>query len=117
MRVAVTGNIGSGKSTFARLLEERGARLVDADALSRRVVDESAPLKRQLADAFGEDLLDEEGGHLDRRGLARRALVDGPSRRRLEGIVRPHLQPVIAAELAAAELASPVVVLDAPLVF
>ncbi len=117
MRVAVTGNIGSGKSTFARLLEERGARLVDADALSRRVVDESAPLKRQLADAFGEDLLDEEGGHLDRRGLARRALVDGASRRRLEGIVRPHLQPVIAAELAAAELASPVVVLDAPLVF
>ena len=116
MRVAVTGNIGSGKSTVARLLEGRGARLVDADALSRRVVDESAPLKRQLADAFGEDLLDEEG-HLDRRGLARRALVDGPSRRRLEGIVRPHLQPVIAAELAAAELASPVVVLDAPLVF
>ena len=116
MRVAVTGNIGSGKSTFARLLEERGARLVDADALSRRVVDESAPVKRQLAAAFGEDLLDEEG-HLDRRGLARRALVDGPARRRLEGIVRPHLQPGSAAELASAELASPVVVLDAPLVF
>lgn len=116
MRVAITGNIGSGKSTFARLLEERGARRVDADALSRRVVEDSASLRRQLADAFGGDLLDEEG-RLDRRALARRALADESSRRRLEGIVRPHLQPVIEAELAAAELASPVVVLDAPLLF
>lgn len=116
MLVAVTGNIGSGKSTFARILEEHGARRVDADALARRVVDESVELQQQLASAFGSDLIG-AGGELNRRQLARRALVDEAGRRRLEALVRPHLQPLIKAELSAAESNSAVTVFDAPLVF
>ena len=121
LRVAVTGNIGSGKSTLARMFEEFGACRVDADAVSRRVVTESTALQQQLAAAFGAELLDQEW-HLDRRGLARRALADAAGRQLLEDLIRPHLQPVLEAELASTELASaglarPIIVLDAPHVF
>ncbi len=116
MRVAVTGNMGSGKSTFARMLESLGARLVDADVLARRVVDDSPGLRRELANAFGADLLTPALA-LDRAELARRALADAAGRELLEALVRPHLEPVLAAELARADAPGTIAVLDAPLVF
>jgi dephospho-CoA kinase len=116
MLVAVTGNMGAGKTTLAGMLESLGARRVDADLLARQVVEESAGLRDRLADAFGRDLLDGEGG-LDRRGLARRALADEQGRRRLEGLVRPELEPRIWRALRAAEAGGGIVLLDAPLVF
>lgn len=114
MWVAVTGNIGSGKSTFAACLRECGAVVVDADAEARRVVDESQALRQELADAFGSDLLDSDGV-LDRRALAARALGDAESRQRLERIVRPHLEPRLYRALQQSDADH--VVLDAPLVF
>lgn len=115
MRVAVTGNMGSGKSTFARMLADLGARLVDADLVARRVVEESPALRRQLADAFGADLLTPQA-ELDRAELARRALADAAGRERLEALVRPYLEPLLRTELAQSGEGA-VVVLDAPLVF
>ncbi|MDA0335943.1 MAG: dephospho-CoA kinase [bacterium] len=116
MRVAVTGNMGSGKSTLARMLQELGASLVDADALARRVVEEDPEVRRDLVAAFGSDLIDTNGA-LDRRALARRALTGTGGRRQLEGIIRPRLEPILAAELAHAETVSAIAVFDAPLVF
>ena len=116
MLVAVTGNMGAGKTTLARMLEGFGARRVDADLLARQVVDESPDLRRRLADAFGRDLLDDEGG-LDRRALARRALADEEGRRRLEELVRPELEPRIWQALETAGTGGGIVLLDAPLVF
>jgi dephospho-CoA kinase len=116
MLVAITGNIGVGKSTLARLLEGLGARRIDADGLARQVVEEDAGLRSRLADAFGGDLLNAEGV-LDRRGLARRALADEESRRQLEAIVRPQLEPLIWHQLHEAESGGAIVVFDAPLVF
>lgn len=116
MLVGVTGNIGSGKSTFARLLAGLGACVVDADQLARQVVDESPAVRRDLAAAFGADLID-EGGAIDRRRLAQRALAGEVGRRRLEAIVRPRLEPRLWEALATAQAAAPVAVLDAPLLF
>ena len=116
MLVAVTGNMGAGKTTLAAMLENLGARRIDADVLARQVVDASEGLRRRLAGAFGEDLLDSEG-RLDRRGLARRALVDEEGRRRLEELVRPELEPRIWQALREAEAGGGIVLLDAPLVF
>lgn len=115
MLVAVTGNMGSGKSTLARMLRDRGAALVDADAESRRVVEESPELRRELAAAFGGDLL--QDGVLNRRELARRALADEAGRQGLEALVRPHLEPRLRAAIEREAASSPVVVFDAPLVF
>lgn len=116
MLVAVTGNMGSGKTTFCGMLAVRGARLVDADVLARQVVEESEDLRSLLAAAFGADLLD-AAGRLDRRDLAARALATESGRCQLETIVRPRLEPRIWHELADAEKDAEIVVLDAPLVF
>ena len=116
MLVAVTGNMGAGKTTLAAMLEDLGARRIDADVLARQVVDESEGLRCRLADAFGEELLDGEG-RLDRRGLARRAFADEEGRQRLEELVRPQLEPRIWEALREAEAGGGIVLLDAPLVF
>ena len=116
MLVAVTGNMGAGKTTLAAMLEDLGARRIDADALARQVVDESEDLRCRLAEAFGEDLLDGEG-RLDRRGLARRALADEEGRQRLEELVRPELEARIWEALREGEAGGGIVLLDAPLVF
>jgi dephospho-CoA kinase len=108
--------MGSGKSTFARMLQGQGGGLVDADALAREVVDDDVDLRRELAAAFGHDLLD-ENDCLNRLELARRALADDTGRCRLEGIVRPRLEPMLATALATAETTSAIVVFDAPLIF
>jgi dephospho-CoA kinase len=68
LRVGLTGGIGSGKSTVARLLAERGAFVVDADTLAREVVEPGTPGLAEVVLAFGPDVLDTTGA-LDRTAL------------------------------------------------
>jgi dephospho-CoA kinase len=111
--VALTGGIGSGKSTVARLLEARGARVVDADEAARAVVEPGRPALAALAGRFGEGILLSDG-RLDRAGLARIAFSDEESRLALNGIT----WPAIVEEFGRKIDASPpdaVVVCDVPL--
>ena len=78
-RYALTGGIGSGKSTIAALFVEQGAFLVDADAISRSLME------------FGEHLLDEDG-RLNRPALARIVFNDEQARLRLNAIVHPAIR-------------------------
>jgi dephospho-CoA kinase len=88
--VALTGGIGSGKSTVAGLFGERGATVVDADAVSRRVVEPGQPALAALAVRFGTGILRDDGT-LDRPALADLAFVDDDSRRALEAITHPAI--------------------------
>ena len=63
--IGLTGGIGAGKSTVARVLEQAGAAIVDADAIAREVVAPGAPALQELVTAFGPDILTPEGA-LDR---------------------------------------------------
>ena len=70
MKIAgLTGGIGSGKSTVDRLLEARGARVVDADAVAREVVRPGLPAWREIVAAFGESVLNPDQT-LNREALA-----------------------------------------------
>lgn len=71
--IAVTGGIGSGKSTVCRLLEKKGFRVVDCDALSRRVAEQSETLE-EIKRVFGKRFVAD--GSLDRRALAREVFSD-----------------------------------------
>ena len=117
MLVGITGGIGSGKSAFSGLLVDRGALGVDADLVAREVADDPAVVQ-QLKEAFGEDLLDNEG-KLDRRGLGRRAFVSDQGSQLLEEIMRPPLAHAIWRKLERAKqsAASGVVVFDASLIY
>jgi dephospho-CoA kinase len=111
--VALTGGIGSGKSTVARLLEERGARVVDADAAARAVVEPGRPALAALAERFGDGILLPDG-RLDRAGLARIAFSDEESRLALNGITWPAIVAEFGREIDASP-SDAVVVCDVPL--
>jgi dephospho-CoA kinase len=111
--VGLTGGIGSGKSTVARLLQERGAVLIDADVAARRVVEPGQPTLKALAERFGDGILLPDGS-LDRAGLARVAFADAVSTEALNGIVWPGIVDEFTREIEAAP-ADAIVICDAPL--
>ena len=109
--------MGAGKSSVARRLAERGAWVIDADALARRATEDPEVLRR-IAEALGRDLV--VNGRLDRAATARRVFDDPDARRRLEAIVHPWVRSAGAAAEAAALAASPpppLIVHDVPLLF
>lgn len=113
LRIGLTGGIGSGKSTVARLLAERGAEVVDADVLAREVVAPGTPGLAAVVEAFGPGVLTAEGA-LDRQALAGVVFGDPEARARLDGIVHPLVR-ARARELIAAMPPDAVVVQDIPL--
>ncbi len=117
LRVGVTGNIGSGKSSVARLLQQRGAALIDADALAREATEDAAVLAAIVRD-LGPELV--RDGRLDRAATARRVFDDPVARGRLNAIVHPWVRRASArraAALEAADPAPPMIVFDIPLLY
>ncbi len=113
MRVGLTGGVASGKSTVATILTELGAVVIDADLLAREVVEPGTPGLAAVVDAFGADVLTEDG-RLDRPALGARVFGDEEARRRLEAILHPLIR-ARGAELEAAAPADALVVHDIPL--
>ncbi|MYW93029.1 dephospho-CoA kinase [Amycolatopsis rubida] len=113
LRVGLTGGIGAGKSTVANRLAEHGAVVIDSDRIAREVVEPGTPGLAALAEAFGEEILAEDGS-LDRPALAARAFADDESRNRLNSIVHP-LVGQRTGELMAGAADDAIVVHDVPL--
>ena len=111
--VGLTGGIGSGKSAVLRLLAERGAVVIDADAIARDVVDPGTDGLQAVVDEFGDEVLDTDGT-LDRAALAALVFSHPVSLARLEAIVHPRVRARRHELLAAAPVGA-VVVEDIPL--
>jgi dephospho-CoA kinase len=88
--VGLTGGIGSGKSTVARLLERRGAAVIDADQLAREAVAVGTPGFDRVVEAFGRGVVSPDGD-LDRSALASRIFSDPAQKAALEAIVHPEV--------------------------
>lgn len=112
--VGLTGGIGSGKSTVARLLERRGAVVVDADQLAREAVAKGTPGFARVVDAFGRDVVTAEGD-LDRPALARRIFADRGEKAALEAIVHPEVARRLGEQVEAYRDTDRVVVYVTPL--
>jgi dephospho-CoA kinase len=113
VRIGLTGGIGSGKSTVAALLAERGALVVDSDRIAREELAPGSPGLAAVVAEFGTGVLAADGA-LDRAALAAVVFTDPAARARLDGIVHPRVR-ARAAELVAAAPADAVVVQDVPL--
>lgn len=113
MRIVLTGGIGSGKSTVARLLADHGAMIVDADAIAREVVAPGQPALDEIAAAFGPDVVAPDGT-LDRARLASIVFGDDEALARLNAITHPRIAER-SAELLAQAPEDAVVVYDMPL--
>jgi dephospho-CoA kinase len=112
--VGLTGGIGSGKSTVARLLAEHGAVVLDADVLAREAVSQGSPGYLLVVDRFGAAVVG-PGGDLDRQALADLVFHDDKARRALEAIVHPEVRRLTAEAIAEQAGTDAVVVLDSPL--
>ena len=113
LRIGLTGGIGSGKSTVARMLVECGARLVDTDAISRSLTQPGGAAIPAVRQAFGDAAIAPAGG-MDRDRMRALVFVDADAKARLEAL----LHPLILAECdRQAALAAPaeVIVFDVPL--
>ena len=103
--VALTGGIASGKSTVAEMFRELGAVCIDADDVSRDVVEPGTPGLRDIVATFGEDVLRE--GHLNREALGRIVFGDTSAREQLNRIVHPLVRARSEELFAAARTANP----------
>lgn len=113
LRIGLTGGIGSGKSTVARLLAGHGALVVDTDDIARRLTQRGGAAMPALRTAFGDSVIRPDGG-LDRQQMRQLAFADVLCRRRLEAILHPMISDETQRE-ALAGTAAPVVVFDVPL--
>lgn len=115
--VGLTGGIGTGKSTVARMLAARGAVVIDADAIVHELQAAGASMLAELAAAFGAEILRPDGS-LDRARLGERVFADPAARRRLGEITHPAVGREMLRRLEAARAAgAPLVVMDNPLLF
>ncbi len=113
LTVGLTGGIGAGKSEVSRLLVERGAVLIDADRIAREVVEPGTPGLAAVVEAFGEEILAEDGS-LDRPRLGALVFSDSDKLATLNSIVHP-LVGARSRELEEAAPEDAVVVHDVPL--
>jgi dephospho-CoA kinase len=115
--LAVTGGIGSGKSTATRIFEDRGAIVLDLDRIAKELLEPSMPLLGRITDAFGDSVVGPDG-RIDPAALADAAFASDEATRTLDAIVHPAVYTVLTGILdALAVQAEPprFVVLDVPL--
>jgi dephospho-CoA kinase len=112
--VGLTGGIACGKSTVAERLAERGAEIVDADAVARQVVLPDTPTYHKIVEHFGAEVLDEDG-FIDRPRLGRIIFADPAKRTLLNELTHPPIFAAIAEQLEVLQAFDGVVVLDVPL--
>ena len=88
--LGITGRSGCGKSTATQVFAQQGVPLADADQISREILAPGSPLLPQLAQRFGQDLVD-EAGRLDRRTLADRAFATPEGKADLDALTHPEI--------------------------
>ncbi len=99
MLIALTGGIGSGKSTVARRWVELGATEIDADLLAREVVTPGSIGLQKVVEAFGSSVLAADGS-LNRSALAQLVFTSDSNRKKLEAILHPLIQDLALERVA-----------------
>lgn len=116
LAVGLTGGIGAGKSTFAALLAERGAQVIDADQIGRDALAPGRPAWHSVVSTFGDEILVPGEMAIDRKKLAGIVFEDSRKLAALNAIVHPVILERIADDLEKLSRTDAVVVVDAALI-
>lgn len=92
--LGITGPTGAGKSTASKIFEKHDVEIIDTDVLARKIVEPDMPALKELADAFGKDILNDDGT-LKRQELARLAFSDPAKLRILDSITHRYIKEEI----------------------
>jgi dephospho-CoA kinase len=112
----LTGGIGAGKSTFAALLAERGAVVIDADKLGHEAIAPGEPAWQQIVEHFGDEVRAAGSMEIDRKLLGRIVFQDPAKLTVLNAITHPEILRRIADQIDRHRNSDDVVVLDAALI-
>jgi dephospho-CoA kinase len=112
--VGLTGGIGSGKSTVADLLRAKGAAVVDADGISRQIMEPGGAAFEPVVERFGSAIVD-AGGRIDRPALASLVFGDPDALADLNRLTHPVIGRVMSERVEELAATSEIVVLDIPL--
>lgn len=114
--IGLTGGIGTGKTTVARILKELGLTVISADEIGHQLLEPGTEVYEQVKKFFGPEVLD-EAGRIDRQTLGRLVFRDPEKRRRLNDLMHPAIIARIKAEVERLKQAGKDVVVEAPLLF
>ena len=115
--IGLTGGIASGKSTVSAILRRLGAKIIDADALARQIVEPHQPAWNEIVNTFGKEILQSDGS-LDRKRLRKLVFDEPHARKQLEDITHPRIRRLAQEKIAeSAATGAPLVVYEAPLFF
>ncbi len=114
LEIGLTGGIGSGKSTVAAMLVDRGASLLDADAIVRDLQTPGTPVFTAMVERWGDRILDDDGG-LNRQAVADIVFADADELAVLNGIVHPAVGDEMTRRREALADTDATVILDIPL--
>ncbi len=115
--VGVTGGLGSGQSTVAKLMEKGNAKVISADEMAKQAIARNKSLQRDLMKVFGDDIF--EKGRLNRALLAERAFKDITETRKLNQLVHPRMVENIIEAMEKARFSGryPLIIIDAALIY
>lgn len=114
LRVGLTGGIGSGKSTVARLFADKDVPVIDADIVTRRLVEPGEAALNEISEILGKEFISDDG-RLDRARLREAIFENEATRKRLEAILHPRVAEVIEKEVASIDSTYCIIVI--PLLF
>ncbi len=114
LTVALTGGIGSGKTTVSQRLGDLGAAIIDTDLIAHQVTAPGGAAMPAIAEAFGPEAVAADGS-LDRAAMRRRVFADAAARQLLEAILHPLIRARMTEELN--RVKAPYAVLAIPLLF
>ncbi len=97
--IGLTGGIGSGKSTIAELFQQQGIEIIDADLISRELVEPGQPALTAIVEHFGEKLIDQRG-QLKRTDLREIVFNDAKERHWLEQLLHPLIKDLLQQRIA-----------------
>lgn len=114
MIVGLTGGIGSGKSAAANFFQNEGITVIDADELSREVIEQDTPGFEKIVDCFGSAIIDSDGS-INRAFLRQEVFDDEKKKKLLESIIHPLVRDLMVEKIAASQ--SPYSIIMVPLIF
>lgn len=116
MVVGLTGGIASGKSLVAHYLKELGAKLIDADEISREIVRPGMPAYQEILQVFGKGILNQDGT-IDRKGLGKVVFSNPELLKRLNEITHPRILEEVRRRIGEAKKDQAIIVVDVALLF
>lgn len=115
--IGLTGQSGAGKTTVSRVFSQNGFAVIDADIISREVTEKGQPCLTELSEAFGSDIINQDGT-LNRKRLGSIAFSDREKLRQLNGIIYPYIIYRIISRIdELSEDGRELILLDAPTLF